>query len=304
MSQENSQTILIIGAGAMGRLWAGYLSPSSQVIFGRRQSGVTELHYQLLSGNSPASPFKSIACVHAAGDSPVQPDLVLVTTKAPDALKALSQLAPHLPADTPVLLFQNGMGSQQAIAAAWPEMAVIAASTTEGAYLDHAGNVVHAGNGSTWLGGLTASGEAEVKNAAHLLANSGLDIQIDDDIHRRLWLKLAINAGINPFTAVLDCANGDIIGQPFFEERIAGVCSETNRLMALHGITCTAQALEAEVRAVAERTAANSSSMRQDVKAARSTEIDMMNGFIASESERRGLDAPVNRFLTDAVKAL
>ncbi|MGP4844232.1 ketopantoate reductase family protein [Marinobacter sp. 1Y8] len=305
MSQENRQTILIIGAGAMGRLWAGYLSPAFRVIFGRRLPGAAELSYQFSPINrSPTSRQGTTVNIPVAGDTHIQPDLVLVTTKAPDALAAVKRFSPCIFDDTPVLLFQNGMGSQQAIAAAWPQMAVIAASTTEGAYLDNEGNVIHAGKGSTWLGGLTASGQAKVAITASLLALSGLNVQADSDIERRLWLKLAINAGINPFTAVLDCANGDIIGQPFFEERIAGVCSEISRLMALHDYPCTAEMLEDEVRAVAQRTAANSSSMRQDMKAGRSTEIDMMNGFIASESERQGLDAPVNRFLADTVKRL
>ncbi|MGQ7274590.1 ketopantoate reductase family protein [Marinobacter sp. V034] len=303
MSQENRQTILIIGAGAMGRLWAAYLSPAFHVMFGRRQPGAAELACQFSPFN-PASRQIVTVRIPVAKNTEIQPDLVLVTTKAPDALEALRRFSSCIGDNTPILLFQNGMGSQQAIAETWPHMPVIAASTTEGAYLDDQGKVIHAGKGSTWLGGLTPSGQSKAALGADLLTHSGLDIQIDANIERRLWMKLAINAGINPFTAILDCPNGGIIGQPFFETRIGDVCTEVSRVMTLHNYPCTAEMLEDEVRTVAQRTAANSSSMRQDVKAGRSTEIEMMNGFIVSESERQGLDAPVNRFLANKVKAL
>jgi 2-dehydropantoate 2-reductase len=55
---------------------------------------------------------------------------------------------------------------------------------------------------------------------------------------------------------------------------------------------------------VAEATAANRSSMGQDVDSKRPTEIEAINGFIVRESKRLGLDAPVNFTLTALIETL
>jgi 2-dehydropantoate 2-reductase len=43
-------------------------------------------------------------------------------------------------------------------------------------------------------------------------------------------------------------------------------------------------------------------SMLQDVEAGRPTEIDFLNGAIADFGDRYGVDAPLNRALTELVK--
>ncbi|WP_203141219.1 ketopantoate reductase family protein [Marinobacter mangrovi] len=298
MTAKERSPILIIGAGAMGRLWAGHLSRHASVRLATRAVTDATLRYTLvhIGGDS------ELIDIGPSGDA--SPGCVLVMTKAPDAESALAAVSSHIPPDVPITLFQNGMGSQQAIARQFAQRPVFAASTTEGAYIDDDGRVLHAGRGTTWLGPLTISAHALINTTMATLRLSGLDVQSDPDIEGRLWQKLAINAGINPFTAVLDCANGEILGHPYFEERIGDVCREVAALMRASGRPVEAATLEAQVRDVARRTAANSSSMRQDVRVGRHTEIDMMNGFVVQASVIHGLDAPVNRELTDAVTHL
>lgn len=298
MTEKERAPILIIGAGAMGRLWAGLLSPRVSVRLATRSTTSATLQYTLvhLEGHSER--------IEIGPSSNAPPESVLVMTKAPDAESALTAVSSHIPPDVPIILFQNGMGSQQDIAKRFSQRPVFAASTTEGAYIDDGGRVIHAGRGTTWLGPLTTTAHTRLDQTMITLRLSELDIQSDPDIEGRLWQKLAINAGINPFTALIDCPNGEILGHPYFEERIADICREVAALMQASGRPVEAQSLEAHVRDVARRTAANSSSMRQDVRAGRTTEIDMMNGFVVQASVIHGLDAPVNRELTDAVTHL
>lgn len=300
MTEAIKTQILIIGAGAMGRLWASHLNPASRVYFATRTPTAPAIAY----------PMIDIAGIYRSLEIPVwdafvgRPNLILVMTKAQDAETALHPFEHLLSNHSPIVLFQNGMGSQQAIANRYPQCPVLAASTTEGAYIDDQGQLIHAGKGVTWVGTLNEAGRTCVDETVRQLGYSGLTIEPDEDIEARLWQKLAINSGINPFTAVLDCPNGEIEETDYFEQRIHAVCTEVSQLMSAHGRSVTPEALEARVRQVLRQTAANSSSMRQDVRAGRRTEIDMMNGFVASECQALGLTAPVNRELTSAVKAL
>ena len=51
-------------------------------------------------------------------------------------------------------------------------------------------------------------------------------------------------------------------------------------------------------------TAANTSSMRSDVRQGRRTEIDYINGYLVRVGLRHGIATPVNRMLTERVRQL
>ena len=86
-------------------------------------------------------------------DSPEPIHRLLVACKAYDAQSAIAQLQPRLAPDAELILLQNGLGSQDAVAAqcaVWP--AASSASSTEGAFREGDWRVVFAGHGYTWLG--------------------------------------------------------------------------------------------------------------------------------------------------------
>ena len=291
---------LIVGAGALGKLWAARLADANPQFLYRPQqpAGITRYHRLDASGRSHH---------HAIPGSPTAnsiPAAVLVTTKAMDAQPALDALFNVLPVQVPVVLFQNGMGSQQAIAATWPERPILAASTTEGANCPDRYTLVQAGRGETWLGGLTDAGKAVAASLATRLHTDDSPVHHAPDIVHRLWQKLAVNAGINPYTAILACCNGDILQAPLFQETIQPLCQELSALMSREGYPTPPIALEARIRQVAMATASNLSSMRQDAMAGRNTEIDFINGFVVTQSSHHGLAAPVNQMLVTQVKQL
>ncbi|WP_417517661.1 ketopantoate reductase family protein [Marinobacter sp.] len=231
--------------------------------------------------------------------------LLAVTTKAGDTLAALSDWLPYIPEHTPVVLFQNGLGSQQAVAERWPQRPILAASTTEGANRPSQDVLVHAGAGDTWVGALTVSAAEHVTGVVQQLAETGLRIHAEDKILQRLWQKLVVNAGINPFTALLDCPNGDILASPLYQQNIDGLCSEISLLLQAETSEAVASlVLRERIEKVARNTAGNTSSMRADVLAGRKTEIDFINGYLVQCGKQRGIATPVNQMLTDRVKGL
>ncbi|SDW53982.1 ketopantoate reductase family protein [Marinobacter mobilis] len=295
---------LILGAGAIGRLWAASLPPQ-RVRFIPRDTvpaaRCCEYRLQAADGNQyPAS----IPYCETAQPLP-RADCLLVTTKAADALPALERHITRLPRDIPVVLFQNGMGSQQRIAARWPERPILAAVTTEGANNPSAHLTIHAGRGQTSIGSLTPNAEHCLPTVVRHLQNSRLRVFPEPEIHQRLWQKLIVNAGINPFTALLNCVNGDILAHPFYLQHIDPLCQELHQLMAREGLNSpSADALRETIETVARATALNTSSMRADVLKNRPTEIDYINGYVASRGEALNLELATNRMLAERVRAL
>ncbi len=299
--------IAILGAGSLGQLWAGYL-PVGRAVFLRRMSSSAAapsppavLEYTLKHPDGT----ETFCAVPVSPVAEIRPSLVLVTTKAGDTLSALDQALLELDKNIPVILFQNGLGCQQAVADRWPERSILAASTTEGANRPGTGLLVHAGLGQTWVGSLNYAGQHEVPEAVRQLCTSGLAVRAETDIHQKLWDKLVVNAGINAFTAILDCPNGDILDHPFFLEHIDALSEEISRVMATEAShPLPAPEIKARIRSVATSTAKNTSSMRSDRQRGRKTEIDVINGYIAERGRAAGIATPVNQMLTRQVQEL
>lgn len=294
--------VAILGAGALGRLWAGYL-----------QIGGAYTAFIPRAGTLPDAPH-SYRLQDLRGDHhPLTipwldnhrtPQLVLVTTKAYNTVAALAPVIERLPLSVPLVLFQNGLGSHLEAASIWPQRPVLAASTTEGAHRPEPDLCIHAGAGQTWVGALTTPAAERVDEVVRLLQHSGRPVTAERDIRARLWRKLVINAGINPYTAILDCPNGELLSAPLYQDTIVALCQEIDALMRCENMATEGpEALRGTIEAVIRDTAANTSSMRADVRAGRPTEIDVINGYLVALGERHNLPVPVNRMLADRVKA-
>lgn len=293
--------IAILGAGSLGRLWAASL-PAHETAFvprpGQTDMAPVHFHFKEVDGQSRQI---TVEWLNAA-DSPA---IALITTKAGDTLAAVQQLTDWLPATTPIVLFQNGLGSQQAVAEHWPDRPILAATTTEGANRPTPGQLVHAGSGNTWLGAMTQSAELSLHGVIARLAASGLAIHPEPNILTRLWQKLVINAGINPFTAVLDCPNGDILKSELYLSHIDALCAEMASLMDASGLgPADGKQLRENIEAVARSTASNTSSMRSDVQSGKTTEIDYINGYLVRLGQSLGIATPVNQMLSEQVHQL
>ncbi|GGC79519.1 ketopantoate reductase family protein [Marinobacter halophilus] len=292
--------IAILGAGSLGRLWAATL-PAGQVAFvPRPEQPAGQLSYRFRPFDGPEYQVR-IPWIMPSH----RPSLLLLTTKAGDSLPALASTLPVLPTDTPIVLLQNGLGSQQQVAERWPDRPVLAATTTEGANRPEADLTVHAGQGDTRVGALNAAAKAHLNEVVHALAESGLTVHAEPDILGPLWQKLVINAGINAFTAILNCLNGQILDQAFYQQWIDPLCREiSSLLLAADQPEQTPEALRGQIEAIARKTATNTSSMRADVLAGRSTEIDFINGYLVGLGRQLGIETPVNQMLTERVKQL
>lgn len=301
-SGSGNGLVAILGAGSLGRLWGALLPTGTTAFIPRRhapEKNEPDLTYRFEDRHGREYPIT----VPSLDWNTQSPDTLIVTTKAGDTLEALEASLPNLVPTVPVVLFQNGMGSQQAVAERWPDRPIMAASTTEGANRPDAQTTVHAGQGDTWIGALTHSAPSLVASTVNRLKTSGLIIHEEPDILERLWSKLIINAGINPYTAILDCANGDILDAPLFRDTIRPLCLELADVMHHEGLSPRSpEDMESQIEAVARKTAKNTSSMCSDMRRGKPTEIDYINGYIVSRARVHDLPVPVNQMLTERIK--
>jgi len=283
-----STTWHVLSAGSLGTLWATRLAraglPVRLILRDRDRlasyqagPGLTlveqgQAHTYPITGETP--------------DTPEPIHRLLVACKAYDAQAAVAQLTHRLSPDAELILLQNGLGSQDAVAAQLPLARCIFASSTEGAFREGDWRVVFAGHGFTWLG--DASQPTPPLWLDDLQA-AGIPHDWSPEILTRLWRKLALNCAINPLTVLHQCRNGEL---KTHHCEVATLCLELADLLECCGQPAAAQDLQSEVERVIQATAANYSSMYQDVANARRTEISYLLGYACQAAARHQLNLP------------
>lgn len=298
----------ILGAGSLGCLWAARLAAQQQPVHLLLRDAAALVRYQhsqgvaLSDAQHQQTRYYPIDAQLASQPQPIQ--RLLVACKAYDAEAAVQSVMHRLTADSQVILLQNGLGSQQAIQALLADTRCIAASSTEAAYLVAPLHTVFAGQGETWLGDLQTPAQSAPTPLLNSCKEAGIPCAWTTQIMQKLWRKLAINCAINPLTVIYNCLNGELKHYP---EHINRLCSELQALLRCAGQTGAAEALHAQVWSVIEKTAANSSSMRQDVIHQRRTEISYMTGYACTQSHALGCYTPtldaLHAQLTDTLHA-
>ncbi|WP_349976482.1 putative 2-dehydropantoate 2-reductase [Pseudomonas sp. WHRI 8519] len=283
-----SSTWHILGAGSLGTLWACRLARAGKavrlILRDRQRLQAYEQAGGLTLVEQDHPNHYAIPAETADANGPVH--RLLVACKAYDAAPAIAQLAPRLAAGAEIVLLQNGLGSQDEVADQVPQARCIFASSTEGAFREDDWRVRFAGHGFNWLGDPANPAAPEWFDELH---DAGIPAQWTVDILTRLWRKLALNCAINPLTVLHDCQNGGLLGHL---GEVDGLIAELGELLGRCGQPQAADDLGEEVHRVILATSANYSSMYQDVRAGRRTEVHYLLGHACRAATRHGMELP------------
>ena len=282
--------VCVFGAGSLGSLVGGLLADDHEVHLVGREPHVTAVREE---GLCLTGEFDRRVNPSASTTPPATSDLVLVTVKSFDTAAAAQALADRSVGS--VLSLQNGMGNEKRLGTHL-SAPVLAGTCTNGARLPDPGVVECTGVGEVTVGPRDG-GESTVAERAEEALSAGLVTTVAADMPRRLWEKLAVNAGINAVTALSRVPNGALVDGPAAEVA-KDAARETAAVAADTGIEIPDAV--ARTLAVAEATAPNTSSMQQDVIAGGRTEIDAINGYVVEQADR---PVPVNTTLTRLVRA-
>ena len=291
--------IVVFGAGSLGSLVGGLLARDHDVTLVAREAHARVVRKSGLClegavGDGPSRVFPT-ATTDGAG---LEADLAIVTVKSFDTAAAADTLATG--SIEAVLSLQNGMGNEATLATRL-EAPVLAGTATYGAILQEPGVVDCTGPGEIVLGPRDGGTSTLANRVGEAFAAVGLETTVADDMPRRLWEKLAVNAGINPVTALTATENEAVLAEPAAALARAAP-RETARVARAGDVSLSNREALAAMDAVAEATAANTSSMAQDIAADRRTEIDAINGYVVERAVENGLEVPTNRMLTTLIK--
>ena len=302
MAADARPRIAILGAGAMGTLFAYYFAERSDVTLVDVRGDVVETINSIGGVAIDDLPVRRVVATrdHARAFAT---DFLFVFVKAPNTLGAVRPFAGQLNPATPIVSLQNGLGNEEAIKTALGGTVplVIGITNEAGLAIGH-GRSRRQGIGTTVVGSAGAS-TATVRSVQGLIARTGLDCAIAYDIRPHQWGKLLANATINPISALADARNGIVASDPN--------AAELGRLVANEG-AAVARALRINlpfgdpweyVRDILANAPESRNSMTVDLGAHLKTEIDHVNGAIVAAGRRLGIPTPYNDALLRLVRA-
>jgi 2-dehydropantoate 2-reductase len=221
---------------------------------------------------------------------------VILTTKVQDSAKAIEGIKGLLRKDTVILILQNGIGNEEIVKrAAGKEVKVLRG------VLKVAAEFVGPGVIKFWSGRTIIGQGEEAEEIVRMLNKCGLDAKLSENIDRDVWNKLVVNCVVNPLTAILRVTDGDIIVDSLKRVRTE-VVSECIAVAEAEGIALAFDLAERIDRSVAGY--ANLSSMYQDIRRGKRTEIDYLNGKIVELGKKHGIPTLVNETLVGLIKFL
>jgi 2-dehydropantoate 2-reductase len=294
--------ITIIGAGAMGSLFGGLLHRAGNAVtlVDVRAEHVAALKRRDLVIEEPDGTKLSVR-VPATTDagSALSADLFVLFVKTPFTATALRPFAGRVPAHAMVLTLQNGIGNdEEIIRTLGKRVQVVLGVTAHGAVSLGPSAIRHRSSGPTIIGLPDGQRTPELEAVAAHFTEAGIATRTTRHIYEHVWQKLIVNVGINALTALTDLPNGELFANAELAGLVRRLVSEASSVMRAEGVPAPPRDPVDFVRAVAEATKADRSSMLEDVSAGRRTEVDAINGAVVRLGDRHGVDVTANRVVT------
>ncbi len=235
------------------------------------------------------------------------PRLVIICVKTyslPDLSRELKEsgLLEERFKESLFILLMNGMGNREIFLKSGLDPARLQEGITSlGVLLAGEGRVELKGRGKTVLQNKIGREDRQFLEKRFL--EKGFQIEFSPDFQRQQFLKLLVNATINPITALTRWQNGVILF-PALKSTVEAVVAEVVAVAAAVGLAIPEEEALALVLSVAEKTAANTSSMLQDVLRGKEMEIEAINGYIVRQAGDHGIEVPVNEAMYGMVKSI
>lgn len=258
---------------------------------------------------------------------------LIVSVKTPNTALALTSIAHRLNPDSTVLFLQNGMGVLDEVnAKVFPDEETrpnyMLGVVSHGLHADGGFRVKHAGIGTIAIGGtprlsLLESPAIQVQAMPPVPPSSRYLLRtltrtpvlaavgfLPTDLLQFQIEKLVVNAVINPLSVMFDCTNGELLGNFAIKRVMRLLLSEISlvvrslpELQRVPNVQLrfSPEKLEAQVTVVCKRTFTNVSSMLQDARHGRQTEIEYINGYIVRRGEELGIKCVLNYMLAKMV---
>jgi 2-dehydropantoate 2-reductase len=215
----------------------------------------------------------------------------------------------RLPGPPRLVLCLNGWGHAELFAETIPREHVFSATVTTGFRRDDANRVEITVHGDDLhVGSLFGTPGIGIDALCEAISRGGIPCSPSHDMERDLWAKLLYNCALNPLAALLGVPYGVLGETPTTRAIIEAVVREIFGVLDASGRktrwTTADEYLAFFFAELLPPTRKHESSMLQDLRAGRETEIEALCGAVAELAAQSGVTAPANDALAILVRGL
>ena len=298
--------IAVIGAGAMGSVYAGLLADAGHEVWAVdtwaahvdaiRRNG---LRVEGASGDRTA---RVRATTEARDAGPC--DLAIIATKVRHTAAAARAAGEILRPGAAAVTIQNGLGGgDAAVAELGAGRVVIGVAGGFGARMLAPGHARHEGLELIRLGEAAGPATGRLREIAGVWEAAGFRVRCFDDIHQLVWEKLICNGAFGAVCALTGMTVGEVLDSADAWPAAAACAREGAAVARAKGIRLGFDDAEAYVRDFGAKIPGGRPSMWQDLKAGRPSEIDAINGGVARTGREAGVATPTHDLLVALVRA-
>ena len=296
--------ILMVGAGSVGGFFGARLAKHNpNVSFLLRPNTLAAVKQHGLTIRSADGTFT--VKPQAASDvrQLPQPELVVLGVKAYDLDEVLNQIEPMLTEKTVLLTLQNGIDTEDRLRARIQRDCVVGGVAYIYSRIAEPGVIEHYKKGAVAIGELMGNESERLLAIRDLFTSAGIPCHLSKDIRRTKWEKMCWNCVFNPITVLIDDHVAKALDHPEMMGVIRQIVGEVAAVSAAMKVPLPLDMPERVVKATQEIRDIHTS-MYDDWKAGRRTEIDYLNGFIVRKGRDLGIPTPVNEALTAMIKTI
>ncbi len=291
--------ILVVGAGSVGGFFGARLAKHhSNVSFLLRAKTLAAVQQNGLTIRSAEGTFTIRPQAASDPRELPRPDLIVLGVKAYDLDEVLNQIEPVLTEQTVLLTLQNGIDTEDRLLAQLQRDCVVGGVAYIYSKIAAPGVIDHYKKGAVAIGELMGYESERLLAIRDLFTAAGIPCHLSKDIRRSKWEKMCWNCVFNPVTVLIDDHVAKALDHPEMTGVMRQIVGEVAAVSAAMKVPLPLDMPERVVKATQEIRDIHTS-MYDDWKAGRPTEIDSLNGFIVKKGREFGIPTPVNEALTD-----
>ena len=296
--------ILIVGAGSVGGFFGARLAQHNpDVSFLLRPNTLAAVKQNGLTIRSAEGTLTVKPQAASDARQLPRPDLIVLGVKAYDLEEVLSQIEPVLTEKTVILTLQNGIDTEDRLLARIKRDCVVGGVAYIYSRIAEPGVIEHYKKGTVAIGELMGYESERLLAIRDLFTSAGIQCHLSKDIRRSKWEKMCWNCVFNPITVLIDDRVAKALDHSEMMGVIRQIVGEVAAIAATLKVPLPPDMAERVVKASQEIRDIHTS-MYDDWKAGRPTEIDYLNGYIVEQGRKLGIPTPVNEALTAMIKTI
>jgi 2-dehydropantoate 2-reductase len=297
------ETVSIIGAGALGAVYAAMLHDMDPRCVGFVAGGERAERLRREGVIVNGKPYR--IPVLTPEDRAAPADLVIVAVKYQHLDDAIQDMKNRVGAETLILSVMNGIESEERIGAVYGMDRILYAVSVGIDALRDGNRVIYTTQGKLFIGEAANPVLTErVRRVQALFGKAGIVYETPPDMLRILWWKFMINVGINQASAVLRAPYAVFQAAGEARELMEAAMREVVRLAGKAGVDLSEADISGFDPFLFRLNPQGKTSMLQDVEADRKTEVEMFAGRVIEMGRRYDVPTPVNQRLFDQIRKI